>query len=98
MGPNSPRPHRHQFYADAPSFLRRRTQKQKKTWLGLKGNQCEHTFYNGGWSHAQLSYSASSSVQQKSGCDVIFNFIDILTSKKFIQSTSWRWLRNFTKV
>merc|ERR1719387_1086115 len=51
--PNYPRPRRLQFHAGVPSLLpRRTTKKKKKTWLGLKGDQCEQTFYNGGWSQA----------------------------------------------
>jgi hypothetical protein len=76
-------------------FCRVAQQKKKKTWLGLKGDQCEQTFYNGGWSQAQLSYGAPSSY---SGRRRPFQSHRIRTSEHFIQSAFWRWLRNFTSV
>merc|ERR1719247_1307161 len=61
---------------------------KQKTWLGLKGDQCEQTFYNGGWSQAQLSYGESSSYSDRG--DVLFYIITIRTSEHFIPSAFWR--------
>jgi len=47
-------------------------EKKKKTWLGLKGDQCEQTFYNGGWSQSATFILLIFLVQRQSGCDVFF--------------------------
>merc|ERR1712224_892386 len=81
-----------------PPLPHRTTKKKKtKTWLGLKGDQCEHTFYNGGWSQAQLSYSASSPY---SGRADVTSFSTSSTSshRNIYPIHFWRWLRNFTSV
>jgi hypothetical protein len=98
--PNSPRPRRLELLERVCRPLPTRVahfskkKKDKKTWLGLKGDQCEQTFYNGGWSQAQLSYGASSSYSDRADVTSFFYTIEIRTSEHFILSALWRWLRN----
>merc|ERR1711904_618014 len=79
-----------------PPLPHRTTKKKTKTWLGLKGDQCEQTFYNGGWSQAQLSYGESSSYSDRG--DVLLHHNNPHIGTFYPIRLLALWLRNFSRV